>query len=93
MYEPVIFSNIYENQNPWHMHVFNIHTNIQQNKRLFTHKLWEELVGQMTYTICNIYFKIKEQNSSKRGLNGMEFCHILEMLTNTQQSKFLLDMW
>jgi hypothetical protein len=41
--QPVIFPNIDENQIPWHMHIFNIHTNIQQNKRLLTQKLWEEL--------------------------------------------------
>ena len=38
--QPVIFPTIDENQNPWHMHIFNIHTNIQQNKRLFIQKLW-----------------------------------------------------
>jgi hypothetical protein len=52
--QPVIFPNIDENQNPWHMQIFNIHTNIQQNKRLLTHKPWEDLAGQMTYPICNI---------------------------------------
>ena len=82
-----------ENQNPWHMHIFNIHTNIQQNKRLLTQKLWEELAGQMTYPICNIYYQIKGQNSSKRGQNGMKFYHSLEILTNKLQNKFQLDMW
>jgi hypothetical protein len=52
--QPVIFSNINENQNPWHMHIFNIHTKIQKNKRLLTQKLWEKLAGQMTYHICNM---------------------------------------
>jgi hypothetical protein len=64
--QPVIFSNMNENQNPWHMHIFNIHSNIQQNKRLLTKKLWEELAGQITYPIFNIYYQIKGQNSSKR---------------------------
>jgi hypothetical protein len=83
--QPVIFPNIDENQNPWHMHIFNIHTNIQQNKRLLTQKLWEELAGQM----CNIYYQLKGQNSSKRGQNGMKFYNSLEML----QNKFQLDIW
>jgi hypothetical protein len=39
------------------MHIFNIHAIILQNKRLFIQKLWEELVGQMTYPICNIIIK------------------------------------
>jgi hypothetical protein len=43
----------------------------------------------MMYPICNIYFQIKGQNSSKRSQNGMKFYHILEML----QSKFQFDMW
>jgi hypothetical protein len=71
--QPVILPNINENQNPSHMHIFNIHTNIQQNKRLLTEKLWEELARQMTYPVCNIYYQIKGQNSSKRGQNGMKF--------------------
>jgi hypothetical protein len=33
------------------MHIFNIYTNIQQNKILLTQKLWEELAGQMMYPI------------------------------------------
>jgi hypothetical protein len=70
--QPVIFPNIDENQNPWHMHIFSIHTNIQQNKRFLTQKLWEELAVQMTYPICNIYYQIEGQNSSKRGQNGYE---------------------
>jgi hypothetical protein len=37
--QPVILTNINENQNPWHMQIFNIHTNIQQNKRLLTKRL------------------------------------------------------
>jgi hypothetical protein len=39
-----------------------------------------ELARQIVYPnrICNIYFQIKGQNSSKRGQNGMEFYHILE---------------
>jgi hypothetical protein len=49
--QPVILPNIDENQNPWHMHIFNIHNNIQHNKRLLTQKLWEELAGQMMYPI------------------------------------------
>jgi hypothetical protein len=36
--QPVIFPNINENQNPWHIHIFSIHTNIQQNKRLLPEK-------------------------------------------------------
>jgi hypothetical protein len=32
------------------MHIFNIHANIQQNKRLFIQKWWEELAGQMMYS-------------------------------------------
>jgi hypothetical protein len=75
------------------MHIFNIHTNIQQNKRLFTQKLWEELAGQMTHRICNIYYQIKGQNSSKRGQNGMKFDHSLEILINNLQNKFQLDIW
>jgi hypothetical protein len=47
--QPVILPNINENQNPPHMHIFNIYTNIQQNKRLLTQKPWEELAGQMMY--------------------------------------------
>jgi hypothetical protein len=83
-----------ENQNLWSKHIFNIHTNIQQNKRLFTQKLWEELAGQITYPICfKFYFQIKGQNSSNRGQNGMKFYHSLEMLTNKLQNKFQLDMW
>jgi hypothetical protein len=80
--QSVIFPNIDENQNPWHMHIFNIHTNIQQNKRLLTQKLWEELARQMTYPICNIYYQMKGQNSSKRDQNGRKFYHSLEILTN-----------
>jgi hypothetical protein len=34
--QPVLFSNIIENQNLWDMRIFNIHTNIQQNRRIFT---------------------------------------------------------
>jgi hypothetical protein len=50
--QPVILPNNNENQNPWHMHIFNIHTNMQQNKRLFTQELWGgELTGQMMYPI------------------------------------------
>jgi hypothetical protein len=75
------------------MHIFNIYTNIQQNKRLLTQKLWEELAGQMTYPICNIYYQLKGQNFSKRGQNGMKFYHSLEILTNKLQNKFQLDMW
>jgi hypothetical protein len=52
--QPVILPNMNENQNPWHMHIFNIHTNIKQNKRFLTQKLWEELAGKMTYPICII---------------------------------------
>jgi hypothetical protein len=37
--QPVILPNINENKNPWHMHIFNIHTNMQQYKRLLTQKL------------------------------------------------------
>jgi hypothetical protein len=77
--QPVIFPNIHESQNPWHMHIFNIHTNIQQNKRLLIQKLWEELNGQITYPIRNIYYQTKGQNSSKRGQNGMKFYHSLEI--------------
>jgi hypothetical protein len=88
--QPVVFPNIDENKSPWHMHIFNIHTNIQQNKKLLTQKLWEDLAGQMTYPICNIYYQIKGQNSSKRGQNGMKFYHSLEMLTNRLQKKFSL---
>jgi hypothetical protein len=50
----IILPNIDENKNPWHMHIFNIHANIQQNKRLLTQKLLEELVEQMTYPMYNI---------------------------------------
>jgi hypothetical protein len=39
------------------MHIFNIHTSIQQNKRVFSKKVWEEFVGQMTYPVCDIYFQ------------------------------------
>jgi hypothetical protein len=42
--------------------------------------------------ICNIYYQIKGQNSSKRGQNGMKFHHSLEILTNKLQNKFQLDM-
>jgi hypothetical protein len=44
-----------ENQNPWHMHIFNIHANIQQNKKLFIQKQWEDLAAQMMYPIWNMY--------------------------------------
>jgi hypothetical protein len=44
-------------------------------------------------TLCNFYFEIKGQNSSKRSQNGMKFYHILELLTNKLQSKFQLDIW
>jgi hypothetical protein len=64
------------------LHIFDIQTNIQQNKRIFAQKLWKELAGQMTYPICNIYFQIKGQNFSNRGQNSMEIYHSLEMLTN-----------
>jgi hypothetical protein len=53
--QPVILSNIHENQNLWHMHICIIHTNIQHNKRLFIQKLWEDLAGQMMYPIQNMY--------------------------------------
>jgi hypothetical protein len=75
------------------INIFNIHTNIKQNKRLLTQKLWEELAGQMTYPICKIHYQIKGQNSSKRGQNGMKFYHSLEILTNKLQNIFQLDMW
>jgi hypothetical protein len=64
------------------MYIFNIHTNIQENKRPLTQKLLEELAGQMTYPIRNIYYQIKGQNSSKRGQNSMKFYYSLEILTN-----------
>jgi hypothetical protein len=86
--QPVIFSNNSENQNPWHMHILNIHTNIQQNKRIFTLKLWEELAGQVTYPLCNIYYQIKGQSQ-----NGMNYYHGLEILTNKLQNKLQLDLW
>jgi hypothetical protein len=47
----------------------------------------------MTYSICNIYYQIKGQNSSKRGQNGIKFYHSIEILTNKLQNKFQLDMW
>jgi hypothetical protein len=76
------------------MHIFNIHTNIQQNKRLLTRKLWEELAGKMTYPICNMHSDLDlGQNSSKRGQNGMKFYHSLEIFKNKLQNKFQLDMW
>jgi hypothetical protein len=75
------------------MHIFNIHTNIQQNKRLLAQKMWEDLAGQMTYPICNIYYQIKGQNSNKRDQNGMKFYHSLKILTNKLPNKFQLDMW
>jgi hypothetical protein len=77
------------------MLIFNIHTHIQQNKRLLIQILWEELAGQMTYPICNHYYQIKEQNSIKRGQNGVKFYHSLEILTNNYmlQNKCQLDMW
>jgi hypothetical protein len=77
-----------ENQNFRHMHIFNIDTNIQQYKMFFIQKLVDELAGQITHHIHNIYFQIKGQSSSKRGQNGMKFYHILEILTNKLQSKF-----
>jgi hypothetical protein len=70
--QPVILPNINQNQNPWNMHIFNIHTNIQLNKRLFTLKT----IGGVSRTnknricTCNIYYQIKGQTSSKRGQNG-----------------------
>jgi hypothetical protein len=92
--QPVILPHINENQNSWHTHIFNTHTNIQKNKRLLTQKLWEDLAKQMTYPICNIYYQIKGQNSSKRGQIGMKFYHSLEILTNNKlQNKFQLDMF
>jgi hypothetical protein len=36
------------------MHVFNIYTKIQKNKRHLTQKLWEDLAGQMAYEPRNI---------------------------------------
>jgi hypothetical protein len=39
------------------MHIYNIHTNIQQNKRHLTQKLWEEIAWQIAYPICNIYYQ------------------------------------
>jgi hypothetical protein len=47
--QSVIVSDMNENQHPWHMHIFSIHTNIQQNKRILIQKLWEEIAGQMMY--------------------------------------------
>jgi hypothetical protein len=63
--QPVILPNMNENQNSWHMHIFNIHTNIQQNKRLLTQKLWEDLAGQMTYpiTLLNKGAKLQQERS------------------------------
>jgi hypothetical protein len=37
------------------MQIFDIHSNIQQIKRLFTQKLPGELAGQMTYPVYNIF--------------------------------------
>jgi hypothetical protein len=73
-----------------------IHTNIQQNKRLLTQKLWEELAGQMTNPVHVMYVALlsnKRQNYTKKGQNGMKFYHSLEILTNKLQNKFQLDMW
>jgi hypothetical protein len=53
--QPVMLPDINENQIPWHLHIFNIHANIQKNTRLFIQKLWEELAGQMVYPIWNTY--------------------------------------
>jgi hypothetical protein len=75
------------------MHIFNIHTNIQQNKRLHIQKLWGEVAGQVTYPVRNIQYQIKGQNSSKRGQNGMKFYHSLGIITNKLQKKLHLDMW
>jgi hypothetical protein len=55
--QPVILPIVNENQNPWHMHIFNIHTNIQQKKTLLTQNMWEKLAGQMTYPICIIIIR------------------------------------
>jgi hypothetical protein len=47
----VVFSIIKENQNISHVHIFNNYTNIHRYKRVFTQKLWEELVRQVMYPI------------------------------------------
>jgi hypothetical protein len=70
------------------MHIFNVHTNIQQIRRPLTQNL-----GGMTYPICNIYYQIKGQNSTKRGQNSMKFYLSLEILTNKLKNKFQFDMW
>jgi hypothetical protein len=62
-------------------------------RSLLKKKNSSELAGQITYPICNIYYQIKGQNSSKIGQNGMKFYHSLEILTNKLQNKFQLDIW
>jgi hypothetical protein len=75
------------------MQIFNIHTNIQQKKRLLIEKLWEELAGQMTYPIiCNIHFQKRGKTSSQSGRNGLKFYHSLEIFTNMLITKFHFDM-
>jgi hypothetical protein len=43
------------------MHIFNIHTNIQQNKRLLTQKPWEELARK--HLSSNKGAKLKQERS------------------------------
>jgi hypothetical protein len=65
------------------MHIFNIHTNIQQNKRLLTQELWEELAGQMTYPICNIF--LISNKGAKLQQERSEWYEILPQPRNTQK--------
>jgi hypothetical protein len=48
------------------MHIFNIHTNIQQNKRLLTKKKTVGGVsGTNEYPVCNIYYQLKGQTPAR----------------------------
>jgi hypothetical protein len=72
-----------ENRNP--LPIINRHTNIQQNKKVFTQNMWKDLAGPMKY-INNINITLFSNKGSEiqlksRGQNGMKSYHNLEMLT------------
>jgi hypothetical protein len=70
------------------MHIFNIHTNIQQIKRVFTKKLWEGLTGQIYHLFSNKGAKLQQEKSE-----WFEIFPSWEILTNKLHihSKFQLD--
>jgi hypothetical protein len=62
---PAIFPNIYENQNPWHIHIFNIHTNIRKNKMCYE----TQMIPERQIPEVAIIVKIQGQDFKIYGSN------------------------